>query len=142
MRATLPYPPSANRYWRVYRGRPRPSAEAKAFKAAVGLQMRAAKATPAEGPLSLTVHVFRPQKRGDLDNTLKALCDALNGYAWHDDSQVVEIHAHRHDDKAQPRVEVLVEASKGAEPLSDAGRAVSGDLKAIPEAVRNRRRQS
>jgi len=45
-----------------------------------------------------------------LDNTLKVLLDALNGCAWVDDSQVVELHALRLEDPADPRVEVRVEA--------------------------------
>lgn len=32
-------------------------------------------------------------KFGDIDNHIKQCCDALNGIAWHDDSQVSEIHA-------------------------------------------------
>jgi Holliday junction resolvase RusA-like endonuclease len=34
--------------------------------------------------------------------------DALNGLVWLDDSQVVEIHSFREDDKLNPRVEFLV----------------------------------
>jgi crossover junction endodeoxyribonuclease RusA len=109
MKCTLPYPPTANLYWRHARGRTFLSADAKAFKLAVGLKMRAARAEPIAGPVRLAVSVYRPRKAGDLDNTLKVLCDALNGYAWNDDKQIVEIHARRFDDKDNPRVEVDVE---------------------------------
>lgn len=34
--------------------------------------------------------------RGDLDNVVKAVSDALNKIAWHDDGQVVELRAERH----------------------------------------------
>ncbi len=102
---TLPYPPSANAYWRNVRGRVVVSAEARAYKRKVGLTVQS---TPLDGPLAIEVHVYRPRKAGDLDNTLKVLCDALNGIAWRDDSQVVEIHAYRGDDKADPRVELRV----------------------------------
>jgi len=36
---------------------------------------------------------FCVQKRGDLDNYVKLLADALNGIIWEDDSQIVEIFA-------------------------------------------------
>lgn len=98
---TLPYPPSANRYWRIAGNRLYPSAEALAFKRAVGLMARAKGIRQASGPMSvgITLHP-RLTKRGaesktrlDLDNALKVTLDALNGIAWLDDSQVVVIHA-------------------------------------------------
>lgn len=36
---------------------------------------------------------FKP----DGDNITKLILDALNGRAWHDDSQVVELHVTKHD---------------------------------------------
>lgn len=108
MKATLPYPPSANRYWRSFRGRMVLSAEAKKYKAFV--QVALAKWPILGGPVALIAHLYRPQKSGDLDNRLKVLGDALNGVAWLDDKQIEEIHAFRHDDKARPRVEIEVRA--------------------------------
>lgn len=108
MKATLPYPPSANRYWRSFRGRMVLSAEAKKYKAFV--QVALAKWPILGGPVALIAHLYRPQKSGDLDNRLKVLGDALNGVAWLDDKQVEEIHAFRHDDKSRPRVEIEVRA--------------------------------
>lgn len=35
----------------------------------------------------------RPLKKPDLDNVIKAVADALNGYAYHDDSQIVMMQA-------------------------------------------------
>jgi hypothetical protein len=81
----LPYPISANRYWRSVPGR------------------------GVDGPVALTITLYRPAKRGDLDNRIKVLVDALGGgIAYRDDSQVVELHAYRLDDKDHPRVEVQV----------------------------------
>jgi len=34
-----------------------------------------------------------PTKRPDLDNIVKAVKDGLNGVAWRDDAQVIELHA-------------------------------------------------
>ena len=107
---TLPYPPSANNYWRsiVIKGRGRVvvSREAKAFKKAVSLAL--AGISPISGPVALTATFYRPRKRGDLDNLAKVLGDALNGIAYHDDDQIVEMHTYRKDDKDRPRVEISV----------------------------------
>jgi len=104
----LPLPPSANRYWRNYNGTVVVSAEAQDYKTGVQLQARYARLQPFGGDVAMYVHVYRAQKRGDLDNFAKVLGDALNGVMYHDDSQVVELHMWRHDDKAAPRVEVEV----------------------------------
>ena len=34
---------------------------------------------------------LRPTKKPDLDNIAKSICDALNGIAYHDDKQIVEL---------------------------------------------------
>lgn len=34
---------------------------------------------------------IRPTKKPDTDNIAKVVCDALNGIAYHDDSQIVEL---------------------------------------------------
>lgn len=107
-RIVLPYPISANRYWRAVRGRVLVSAEARAYKARVAWLCMAAKVRPLDGPLSVSLAVYRPRHIGDLDNTLKVLLDALRGIAFADDDQVVELHALRLDDKANPRAEVTL----------------------------------
>jgi crossover junction endodeoxyribonuclease RusA len=107
---TLPYPPSANAYWRSIvvhgRGRVVVSREAKAFKKAVSAAL--AGLSPLTGPVHLVANFYRPRKRGDLDNLLKVTCDALKGIAYHDDDQIVKITASRFEDKGRPRVEVSV----------------------------------
>jgi len=116
MRLTLPYPPSANRYWRttarIIRGKPvvqtYPSPEAKAYKVAVARIAAAAGWRPFDGDVELRLTVYRPLKRGDLSNRIKVLEDALNGIAYADDDQVVRLTADRKDDKDNPRVEVEV----------------------------------
>lgn len=48
--------------------------------------------------VTITVLFFRKSKRtADLDNLLKTVLDALNRVAYHDDKQVVELHAYRRD---------------------------------------------
>lgn len=110
MNITLPYPPSANRYWRMWQGRMVVSTEARNYKEQAGwiAKSQAPELVEGDGDVSLTIRVFRPQKRGDLDNTLKVLIDALKGVAFEDDDQVREIHAYLADDKNNPRVEVTI----------------------------------
>jgi Holliday junction resolvase RusA-like endonuclease len=64
--------------------------------------------TPLKGEVSVQLAVYRPQRRGDLDNTLKVVLDSLRGIAYVDDSQIVQILARRYDDKERPRVELIV----------------------------------
>jgi crossover junction endodeoxyribonuclease RusA len=105
----LPYPPANNHYYRAVPGRGvLLSAEARRYKEDAGMVALAAGVRPVDGPVALTVTLYRPQKRGDIDGRLKGLLDALNGIAYRDDSQVVELHAYRLDDKDHPRVEVQV----------------------------------
>lgn len=47
----------------------------------------------------------RPCKKPDSDNCIKSILDGLNGVAYADDKQVVEIHAQKYYDLS-PRVEV------------------------------------
>lgn len=121
----VPYPPSANTLYGVraikVRGKwiasPYKSAEHEEYVGAVhnaarvaALRNRDLDRLPFLAGVRLTVHLYRPIKRGDIDNPLKALFDSLNGVAWTDDSQVSELHVYRYDDKADPRVDLVIEA--------------------------------
>lgn len=108
IRVILPYPPLGNRYFRIYRGRAVTSPEAREYKTRVGWLM--AGQTPVAGPVRVTLHVYRPWKRGDLDGAGKVLLDALQGHAYANDNQIVELVMRRDDDKARPRVEVTIES--------------------------------
>lgn len=98
----LPYPVSANRYWRAYRNRTVRSDEATAYR------RRVLEAAVAAGMRPVLEHgvrvdlVLRPKltKRGeaskvrlDLDNCIKVALDALIGIAYEDDRQVVKLTA-------------------------------------------------
>jgi crossover junction endodeoxyribonuclease RusA len=104
----LPLPPSANVYWRYTSTGVYVSEAAENYKAAVKLRALLQRMSPFAGEVAMYVHVYRQRKAGDLDNFAKVLGDSLNGVAYHDDSQVVELHMWRHDDKANPRVEVEI----------------------------------
>lgn len=117
MRITLPFPPYANRYWRVFRGRAVKSKDARDYQARVRWLAFAAKVKPLEGPLVVNIAAYRPRRVGDLDGMLKVALDAMNGIAWADDSQIVELHAARFDDAADPRLVLAVEPAAGNAPV-------------------------
>lgn len=124
----LPWPISANRYWRSFvpRGHKRASVtlsdEAKAYKAEVQwLCRQAGIRQPITGRVAIEVLLYpdRPQdwaKRAakdpetwddtvrciDLDNANKVLLDALKGVAIEDDKWVRRIVAERMEPDAQP----------------------------------------
>jgi crossover junction endodeoxyribonuclease RusA len=129
---TLPYPPSANRYWRTAvvcnRAQTYPSAEAKEFKREVAkIAAAAGLAKPIDGRIELHVQLYpqRPQdwlKRArkdpltwdddvrciDLGNAEKVLSDALNGIAWVDDKQHRRIVLDRMEPDGEARVVVTI----------------------------------
>jgi Holliday junction resolvase RusA-like endonuclease len=50
----------------------------------------------------------KPSVKPDLDNLCKAVLDALNGIAYHDDKQIVELHLSKaYSD--HPRTEIKLE---------------------------------
>jgi crossover junction endodeoxyribonuclease RusA len=108
---TLPIPPSVNHYWKTRKGGKGRyiSAEGQAFKETVGLRCAETGLEPMEGRVKLTIAVYRPADRGDLDNYLKALLDGIKGYAYLDDKQVYVIHARKDMDRENPRVELTIE---------------------------------
>lgn len=105
---TLPYPPTTNKLYRVVNGRPIISAKGRAYKVTASRIAVASGLTPIDSNVSVTLDVYRPAKRGDLDNTMKCLLDSLRGIAWHDDKQITHIEARRHEDKANPRVVIQI----------------------------------
>lgn len=50
----------------------------------------------------------RPTKKPDLDNIIKAIADSLNGIAYKDDAQIVEIESKKFYSET-PRVEVTIQ---------------------------------
>ena len=105
----LPLPPSVNHYLvGTGRGGKALTPEARNWIAAAELAIYHAHLVRYAGPVAVTMHVYRERKAGDLDNRIKLTLDALNGHAWADDAQVVELHAYRRDDAANPRVEVEI----------------------------------
>lgn len=136
MRLVLPYPVSANRYWRTYlpKGHGKPvtviGGEAREYRAAVREIARAAGATPIPGRVGVTYTLYpkrpkdfaRRMKRDparwddtvqciDLDNAQKVMFDALKGLVFADDGMIRRIVGERAmPDEKGARVELLVEA--------------------------------
>ncbi len=118
MKFTCPYPPATNRLYRsVIKGRgrkamafPIKTAAYREYEGEIRRLFLEQKKDPfgIDERVAVTIHVYRPQKSGDLDGRLKALLDVIKGIAYVDDKQVIEIHAFRHDDKTNPRVTVEV----------------------------------
>lgn len=106
LKLILPYPPSVNNLYATYQGRRITSATGRKFKADIAVLARRQGAKMLAGELSVTFRVFRPTRIGDLDNRLKISQDALKGICFADDRQIIEIHAFRFDDKANPRIEI------------------------------------
>lgn len=111
---TLLLPPCLNRMYRAWRGRVVLSADGRAYKATAAFQARSQGVRAMVGPLVVRLRIYRPRRIGDIDGYLKGSFDSLNGIAWLDDSQVVELHAERWDDKGNPRLEVSVESAPEA----------------------------
>ena len=103
---SLPYPPSANVYWRNFQGRTVVSQEARNYKAQAGWLAKSQSAELLDGDIAVTLKLYRPQKKGDIDNRIKVLLDTLQGVCFENDSQIVELHVFRYDDKNNPGVVV------------------------------------
>lgn len=51
----------------------------------------------------------RPTVKPDIDNVGKIIADSLNNIAYHDDTQIVDMHIHKfYDDNARVEVEIEV----------------------------------
>jgi Holliday junction resolvase RusA-like endonuclease len=84
-----------------------PSAEAREYREHVKTILQRSHVQPAIGEVELEMTFYRPCRRGDLDNRLKVLLDALEGCLYFNDEQIVRITAVRKDDKEHPRVEIM-----------------------------------
>ena len=93
----LPLAPSANVYWRHTRqGRIYVSPEAMAFRAQVAAACTEAwQNEPLAGEVGVKITAWICDRRRDTDSVIKQTLDALQGYAFNDDNQVVYIEVNR-----------------------------------------------
>lgn len=96
---TLPYPPSANRYWRLFNGRMCVTDAAMRFKRAA--LVAGGRHDPLSGDVAIEI-VLHPKETKtrspnprciDLDNALKITLDALEGIAYANDKQIKKLSA-------------------------------------------------
>ena len=73
----------------------------------VGMPLKLSATFYIEKPKSTGKKVLMPVKRPDLDNYGKLLLDALNKYAWHDDSQIIDLHLRKRFG-SPPRIEIMI----------------------------------
>ena len=107
----LPWPPSVNRYWRHNRGRTHISTEGKHYRQEVQTRVQCNR-LPTFGTTRLAVSVFAypPDRRvRDLDNTLKALLDALAAAGVYDsDGQIDRLEIERREVRTGGEVRVTI----------------------------------
>lgn len=65
------------------------------------------KSTSKKKATEMVAGYIRPAKKPDIDNVIKSILDALNGVAYHDDTQVVAVFAEKYYSDT-PRVEVEI----------------------------------
>ena len=65
------------------------------------------KSTTKKAKAGMEAGTIRPAKKPDCDNCIKSITDALNGIAYKDDSQIVEITCQKYY-SSQPRAVVLL----------------------------------
>lgn len=109
MTLTLPYPPSANRYWRSVSNRVLISAEGRRYRAIVCNLVRPS--STLRGRLCVTIRAHQPDlRRRDLDNLGQAILDSLEAAeVYNDDSQIDDLRFVRAGvDRKNPRVEVEI----------------------------------
>jgi len=108
----LPYPPSVNHYWRRVGARTLISRGGRAFRASVCSILAGCGIEPMDGPLSVEIDVYPPdRRRRDIDNLQKALLDALaHGGAYHDDSQIARLTVQRRHVVPNGKVHVRLDA--------------------------------
>jgi Holliday junction resolvase RusA-like endonuclease len=108
----LPFPPSVNTYWRHVGSRVLVSKKGRQYQAEVSSLLNRKRVKTLDGDLIVDIRLVPPdRRRRDVDNSLKALLDAMQfGGAYHDDSQIVRLTVEKVAPVPRnPRAEVVVQ---------------------------------
>lgn len=111
IRLTLPFPPSVNRYWRHVGNRVLVSKAGREYRSVVTELMKRQKLKKHDGELIVDISLIpADRRRRDVDNSLKALLDAMqSGGAYDDDSQIVRLTVEKFDPETEaPRSEIVI----------------------------------
>lgn len=123
LRLVMPYPPGTNTLYGVramlIRGKPMAFpykthehreyvVQARLAVLEAGLTAEQLPRWPKPATVAMRIDLYRPRRSGDIDGPLKTLLDVCQGLVFDNDDQVVQLEVYRHDDKQQPRVELVV----------------------------------
>lgn len=116
VRLTLPWPPSANHYYRCYQSRAILSEEGREYRAAALAALADWKRPPIDRPCRVCITTFAPDnRRRDIDNRIKSTTDSLQhcgvveNDALFDDVRIIRGPVCPEN----PRVEVVIEVIDG-----------------------------
>ena len=111
-------PPTVNRIWRTSQGRTYLSGEAKAFIGLVALGAAGKKAPKTWKYCDVSIVVFPRDRRGDVDNRIKAVLDGLTkcGF-WEDDACVARVSCQFGEQDDMGRTRVIIREAKSKYPF-------------------------
>jgi crossover junction endodeoxyribonuclease RusA len=99
--------PSVNHYLKKSRYGFYQTRETKDFKKLIFLTGKSQNLDPLEGNVQINIK-WEVKRKADLDNILKCVLDALQGVAYIDDKQVIEINAKKLPCKGYETLEIEV----------------------------------
>lgn len=128
IKVTFPYPPSVNQLYGISRQGTRFKKQPhRDFFDQVHTILKKDKVKPLEGELEVSITLYRPYDRGDIDGPLKTLLDSMEQPTklmnvggkrsrvetslygvYKNDKQIMDLHVYKRIDRKNPRVEVVV----------------------------------
>lgn len=104
-------PPSINATYKRGKNSFYKSQEAKDAQEAMAWEARIQyRGKPLTGSLRLKIAFYWTSSRRDVDSSVKAVCDALQGIIYENDNQIYDLHLSKTVDRAAPRIEIEIES--------------------------------